>query len=42
MSKLEILRDRYGHKIASVESDGPKHTLRDEYGHKLGTYELAR
>jgi hypothetical protein len=35
----EILRDKYGHKIAEIVTQGAKRILRDEYGHKLGEYD---
>ena len=35
----EILRDRYGHKIGEVVTQGSKRILRDEYGRKLGEYD---
>ncbi len=35
----QILKNRYGHKIGTIEDVGTKQVIKDEYGHKLGEYD---
>ncbi len=35
----EILKDRYGHKIGEIRTNGNRQEIFDQYGHKLGSYD---
>lgn len=35
----EILKDRYGHKIGEIRTNGSRQEIYDAYGHKLGYYD---
>ena len=38
MEGVEVLRDRYGNRIAEIQTTGSKQVLRDKHGNRLGEY----
>ena len=39
MEGHEVLRDKYGNRIAEIQTTGSKQVLRDKYGNRVGEYD---
>lgn len=35
----QVLKDRYGHIIGKIKSEGNRDVIYDEYGHRLGYFD---